>query len=131
MKKMSVLVVDDDPKIRKLLSVNLEKRNYAVREAANGDQAMEAIESETPDLVILDLIMPGTSGNDVCYWIRDRGLDIPILVLSAHNEEDLKVRALDAGADDYVTKPFKLEEFLARLRALLRRAATAELAITE
>jgi two-component system, OmpR family, KDP operon response regulator KdpE len=126
MKKISVLVVDDDPKIRKLLSVNLEKRNYAVQEAADGDQAITWMEQDVPDLVILDLVMPGINGNDICLWIRDRGLDIPIIVLSAHDEEDLKVRALDAGADDYIMKPFKTEEFLARMRAIMRRAGTSD-----
>jgi DNA-binding response OmpR family regulator len=126
-KKMSILVVDDDPKIRKLLAVNLEKREYAVQEASNGDQAIKSIEQNPPDLLILDLIMPGVSGNEVCLWVRDTGLDIPILVLSAHDEEDLKVKVLDAGADDYVTKPFKLEEFLARMRALIRRSGTSKL----
>src|SRR5215831_1282110 len=100
-----VLVVDDDPAIRKLLRVNLVKRNYRVQEAEGGAEAMGCIEREEPDLVILDLRMPGVSGNDVCVWIRERGLDTPIIVLSAHDEEDLKVKALDAGADDYITKP--------------------------
>jgi len=126
MHKTSVLVVDDDSKIRQVLSANLVKRNYAVREAATGDQAIKCIEQDIPDLAILDLVMPGISGNDVCVWIRERGLDIPIIVLSAYDEEALKVKALDAGADDYVTKPFKTEEFLARLRALIRRAGTPE-----
>ena len=131
MHKTSVLIVDDDPKIRQLLSANLVKRNYAVREAANGDQAIASIEKEVPDLAILDLVMPGISGNDVCVWIRERGLDVPIIVLSAYDEEELKVKALDAGADDYVTKPFKTEEFLARLRALMRRAGTPEVSSAE
>src|SRR4051812_20298938 len=112
MHKTSILVVDDDPKIRKLLSANLLKRDYAVQEAASGAEAIAWMEREAPDLAILDLVMPGISGNDLCIWIRERRLDIPIIVLSAHDEEDLKVKALDAGADDYVTKPFKVEEFM-------------------
>ncbi len=131
MHKTSVLIVDDDPKIRKLLSVNLVKRNFAVHEASNGDQAIACMEQTVPDLAILDLVMPGISGNDVCVWMREQGLVIPIIVLSAYDEEELKVRALDAGADDYITKPFKAEEFLARIRAILRRSGTAELAATE
>jgi two-component system, OmpR family, KDP operon response regulator KdpE len=115
-----VLVVDDDPKIRKLVRVNLEKRGYRVRETYDGRHAINQMEHEPPDLVILDLAMPGISGNDVCVWIRERW-DIPVIVMSAHNEEELKVRALDAGADDYVTKPFGQEEFMARIRAVMRR----------
>jgi DNA-binding response OmpR family regulator len=90
------LIVDDDPKIRKLLSVNLVKRNFAVQEASNGDQAIACMEQTVPDLAILDLVMPGISSNDVCVWMREQGLAIPIIVLSAYDEEELKVRALDA-----------------------------------
>ncbi len=122
MQKTNVLVVDDDPRIRKLVSVNLVKRNYHVREAEDGAQAVEEIKRELPDLVILDLVLPALSGNEVCLWIRE-SWDIPIIVLSAYDEEELKVEALDAGADDYVTKPFKFEEFLARMRAVMRRAS--------
>jgi two-component system, OmpR family, KDP operon response regulator KdpE len=131
MHKTSILVVDDDPRIRQLLTTNLVKRNYAVQEAANGEDAIACMEQALPDLAIVDLVMPGISGNDLCIWIRERGLNIPIIVLSAYDEEDLKVRALDAGADDYVTKPFKAEEFLARMRAVLRRSGTSELSSTE
>jgi DNA-binding response OmpR family regulator len=125
MNNLSVLVADDDPRIRRLVSVNLEKRNYHTYEVADGAQAIAYLEKETPDLVVLDLVMPGMSGIEVCGWMRRQGMDIPIMVLSAYNEEELKVRALDAGADDYVTKPFQTEEFLARLRALMRRSAGA------
>lgn len=116
----SVLVVDDDAKLRKLVRVNLEQRGYQVKEAANGRDAMAVIEAQTPDLVIVDLVMPGISGNDVCAWIRERW-DIPIIVLSAHNDEDRKVEALDAGADDFISKPFGQKEFMARIRAVFRR----------
>lgn len=125
MSKTRVLVVDDDPRIRRLVAVNLEKRNYAVREAVDGNNAIEEIKRELPDLVILDLAMPGLTGNEVCQWIRE-SWDIPIIVLSAYDEEELKVDALDSGADDYVTKPFKFEEFLARMRAVMRRASPVE-----
>lgn len=126
MDKLSVLVADDDPKIRKLVSINLVQRNHAVHEVEDGQAVLEYLDHAMPDLIILDLIMPVMNGNEVCRWIRRQGIDIPIMILSAHDEEDLKVRALDAGADDYVTKPFKIEEFLARLRALMRRAAPSE-----
>jgi two-component system, OmpR family, KDP operon response regulator KdpE len=131
MHKTSILIVDDDPKIRKLLNANLAKRNYAVQEAVNGEQAIASMQQNVPDLVILDLVMPGMSGNEVCVWIREQGLAIPIIVLSAYDEEELKVKALDAGADDYVTKPFKVEEFLARMRAVMRRAGASDFSPTE
>src|SRR5689334_22665126 len=94
------LVVDDDPKIRELIRVNLEPRGYLVREAPDGLGAMKAVEAELPDLMLLDLVMPGVGGIDVCLWVRERS-DLPIIVLSARDEEYLKVSALDAGADDY------------------------------
>lgn len=120
-----MLIVDDDPRIRKLIRFNLEQRGYRVQEAYNGESAIAQMETEPPDLVIVDLVMPGLSGNDVCLWIRERW-DFPIIVMSARNEEDLKVRALDAGADDFITKPFGQEEFMARIRAVMRRVvATA------
>jgi two-component system KDP operon response regulator KdpE len=118
----SILIVDDDPQIRKLVSVNLEARGYSVKEAANGADALLSFGQELFDLVILDLVMPGTSGIDVCAQIREKS-DVPIVVLSAYDEEELKVRALDAGADDYVTKPFGYEELLARMRAVWRRTS--------
>ncbi len=115
------LVVDDDPKIRQLIRVNLEPRGFIVQEAPDGLSAMKAIEADLPDLMLLDLVMPGIDGIEVCVWVRER-FDLPIIVLSAQDEEQLKVRALDAGADDYVSKPFSYEELLARVRAVMRRS---------
>lgn len=117
----NILIVEDDPNIRKLVRVNLVKRGYTVSEAEDSHQAMALFQAETVDLVLLDLVIPGLSGVDVCAWMRARS-DVPIIVLSARMEEDLKVAALDAGADDYVTKPFGQEELLARVRAFLRRS---------
>jgi two-component system KDP operon response regulator KdpE len=117
----NILIVEDDPNIRKLVRVNLTKRGYSVSEAEDSHQAMTLFQAESVDLVVLDLMLPGLSGVDVCKWIRERS-DVPIIVLSARLEEDLKVAALDAGADDYVTKPFGSEELLARVRAFLRRS---------
>ena len=117
----NILIVEDDPNIRKLVRVNLVKRGYTVSEAEDSHQAMALFPEEPVDLVLLDLVLPGLSGVDVCAWIRARS-DVPIIVLSARLEEDLKVAALDAGADDYVTKPFGQEELLARVRAFLRRS---------
>ncbi len=117
----SILIVEDAPNIRKLVRVNLVKRGYTVNEAADRHQAIALFQEAPVDLVLLDLMLPGLSGVDVCIWIRARS-DVPIIVLSARLEEDLKVAALDAGADDYVTKPFGQEELLARVRAFLRRS---------
>lgn len=117
----NILIVEDDPNIRKLVRVNLVKRGYTVSEAEDSRQAMALFQEVPVDLVLLDLMLPGLSGVDVCAWIRARS-DVPIIVLSARLEEDLKVAALDAGADDYVTKPFGQEELLARVRAFLRRS---------
>jgi two-component system KDP operon response regulator KdpE len=117
----NILIVEDDPNIRKLVRVNLTKRGYSVSEAEDSHQAMAHFQAEPIDLVLLDLMLPGLSGVDVCKWIRERS-DVPIIVLSARMEEDLKVAALDAGADDYVTKPFGYDELLARVRAFLRRS---------
>ena len=118
----NILIVEDDINIRKLVSVNLEKRGYKVFEAENGIEAMALIRQQAFDLVLLDLILPGMSGIDLCTWIRTRS-DTPIIVISGVKDEGLKVTALDVGADDYITKPFGHDELLARVRAVLRRAA--------
>ncbi|MFZ3071201.1 MAG: response regulator transcription factor [Anaerolineaceae bacterium] len=117
----NILIVEDDPNIRKLVRVNLVKRGYTVSEAENSHQAIKLFQEIPVDLILLDLVLPGLSGVDVCAWIRARS-DVPIIILSAQLDEDLKVAALDAGADDYVTKPFGSEELLARVRAFLRRS---------
>ena len=116
-----VLAVDDDASIRKLVSVNLQARGYAVTLADTGENALRLFTPGEYELILLDLILPGLSGLDVCAQIRQQS-DVPIIVLSAREDEELKVRALDAGADDYVTKPFSHEELLARVRAVMRRA---------
>jgi two-component system KDP operon response regulator KdpE len=117
----NILIVEDDPNVRKLVRVNLAKRGYTVSEAEDSHQALTLFQSVPVDLVLLDLVLPGLSGVDICAWIRARS-EVPIIILSARLEEDLKVAALDAGADDYVTKPFNSEELLARVRAFLRRS---------
>jgi two-component system KDP operon response regulator KdpE len=117
----NILIVEDDPSVRKLVRVNLAKRGYTVSEAEDSHQAIALFQEVPVDLVLLDLVLLGLSGVDVCAWMRARS-DVPIIVLSARLEEDLKVAALDAGADDYVTKPFGPEELLARVRAFLRRS---------
>jgi two-component system, OmpR family, KDP operon response regulator KdpE len=117
----SILVVDDDPQIRRVLRVALVSNGYMVSDARSGEDALEALRSEPRDLVLLDINMPGIGGLDTCRLIRAAS-DIPIIILTVRNAEKDKVEALDAGADDYVTKPFGTPELLARIRAALRRA---------
>ncbi len=119
-----ILVVDDEPGVRRLLHANLVARGYAVTAVETGEEALARLDEDAPDLVVLDLMLPGLSGLDVCRGLRAAS-PVPILVLSAHGEEQTKVEALDLGADDYLTKPFSVDELLARVRALLRRPAPA------
>ena len=122
MNSATVLIVDDEPQIRRVLRTTLSSHGYAVVEARTGDEALEVIRSEQVDLILLDLNMPGRSGLEICGDIRASG-DVPIIMLTVRNNERDKVQALDAGADDYVVKPFGSEELMARIRAALRRAA--------
>jgi len=121
-----VLVVDDDPQLREALSRALELDGYDVSTASNGVKALDAISASRPDVMVLDVMMPYVGGLDVCRTLRERKDRLPILVLTARDEVGDRVAGLDAGADDYLTKPFALEELRARLRALLRRAAAEE-----
>jgi two-component system KDP operon response regulator KdpE len=120
-----ILVVDDEPQIRRALRLALRANGYAVREAASGGEALDRLAERSPDLVILDLVLPDMDGVEVCRRVREWSR-VPVIVLSAHGEDDTKVRALDEGADDYVTKPFSMPELLARMRAALRRGQTAD-----
>jgi two-component system KDP operon response regulator KdpE len=119
-----VLVVDDEPQIRRALATNLRARGYDVEVAEDGETALELAARHHPDAVVLDLGLPGISGVDVIEGLRGWS-NVPILVLSVRDAEAAKVRALDAGADDYVTKPFGMDELLARVRAAVRRATPA------
>jgi len=114
-----VLVIDDEPPIRKLLRMGLTAQGYQIVEAPNGRTALELLEQK-PDLVILDLGLPDIQGHELLRMIRARDEAVPIVVLSSRGDEAGKVQALDSGADDYVTKPFGMEELLARMRAALR-----------
>jgi two-component system KDP operon response regulator KdpE len=116
----NILTVDDDPHVLRSLRAALESHGYRVRSATSGAFALEACAAERPDVVLLDLALPGMDGVEVCRRLRDWSR-VPILVLSARIHEHQKVQALDAGADDYITKPFGTEELLARIRAALRR----------
>ncbi len=119
-----VLVVDDEPSMRRTLDIGLRAGGYEVELAATGEEALERATRREPDVVILDLGLPGVDGIQVAKGLRGWS-EVPIIVLSARGAEALKVAALDAGADDYVTKPFGMDELLARLRAALRRAHPA------
>ena len=120
-----MLVVDDEPQIRRALAVNLRTRGYEVDLAETGEQALDLAARHHPDVVVLDLGLPGIGGVEVIEGLRGWSR-VPIIVLSVRDAESDKVAALDAGADDYVTKPFGMDELLARLRSALRRAAPAE-----
>jgi len=122
---MKVLVIDDEPQIRRALRAGLERTGYSVQSASTGEEGLTLASERPPDIVILDLAMPGTDGFAVCEELR-RWTNIPIIVLSVRDKEDDKIRALDLGADDYLIKPFGVGELLARMRAVLRRASTNE-----
>jgi two-component system KDP operon response regulator KdpE len=117
-----VLVVDDEPQIVRALKVILRNAGYATEQAESKEEALNAVSVRPPDAMVLDLVLPDGSGVDVCADVR-RWSSLPIIVLSAVGDEHEKVRALDAGADDYITKPFGVDELLARLRAVLRRTS--------
>jgi two-component system KDP operon response regulator KdpE len=119
-----ILVVDDEPQIRRMMRTTLTSSGYQVDEAKTGEEALEKLRSYQPDLVLLDLNMPGMGGLEACRAMRE-GSDVPIVILTVRNAEKEKVEALDAGADDYVSKPFGMQELMARIRAALRRAPGA------
>ena len=118
------MVVDDEPQIRRSLQVNLESRGYSVTTARNGVEALQNCANRIPDVVIMDLLLPDITGVEVTKRLREYAT-VPIIVLSAIEDESQKVTALEMGADDYVTKPFGMEELLARIRSVLRRSAGA------
>lgn len=120
-----IVVVDDESQITRVLRTALSSQGYDIRTANDGETALEIVKDWPPDLVVTDLAMPGMDGLELCRRLRAT-TQIPIIVLSVRGEERTKVKALDAGADDYVTKPFGMEELLARVRASLRRAPTSE-----
>jgi two-component system response regulator MprA len=122
----SVLVVDDDPELRAALTRALELDGYDVRAVGNGKSALDEVSTQPPDVMVLDVMMPVVGGLEVCRRLRAAGDRTPILVLTARDEIGDRVAGLDAGADDYLVKPFALEELRARLRALLRRTKAEE-----
>ena len=119
--KGNILVVDDEPQITRVLKTTLSSHGYGTRTARDGDEALQIFRDWAPDLIITDLRMPNMDGLELCRHVRQKS-QVPIIVLSVKGEEKIKVEALDAGADDYVTKPFNVNELLARVRAALRRS---------
>jgi two-component system response regulator MprA len=122
----AILVVDDDAPIRRMLDRTLSSEGYAVESAADGGEALAAVERSTPDLIVLDVGLPGIDGLSVSKRLRAKGLAVPVLLLTARDAVADRVAGLDAGADDYLVKPFATEELLARVRALLRRGKAPE-----
>jgi len=131
-KKTTIVAADDDPQLLRLVTRNLEFEGYEVIPASNGQQALEEIEERAPDLVLLDVMMPKMDGFTVCQRVREFST-VPIIIVTARGQDQDKVRGLDLGADDYLTKPFSVDELLARVRAVLRRTqfATSEHANAE
>lgn len=123
---MRILVVDDDRAVRESLRRSLSFNGYTVELATDGQDALEQVAAERPDAMVLDVMMPRVDGLEVCRRLRSTGDDLPILVLTARDSVSERVAGLDAGADDYLPKPFALEELLARMRALLRRTSPDE-----
>jgi len=130
MRHPRVLVVDDDVTIVKFLRANLEARDYQTFVAMDGVEALQTVERELPDLVILDIMMPKMDGFEVCRQLREWS-QLPIIMLSARGDEEDKVTCLELGADDYLTKPFGIKELMARVRAALRRTESAQAAPTQ
>ncbi|NCY24397.1 MAG: phosphate regulon transcriptional regulatory protein PhoB [Alphaproteobacteria bacterium] len=126
MAKPTILVVEDEAPLLTLLRYNLEKQGFRVEEATDGQEALLRVAENKPDLVLLDWMLPSLSGIEVCRQIRRRPAtrDLPVIMVTARTEDQDAVRALDIGADDYITKPFAVEALLARIRALLRRSGT-------
>ena len=122
-----ILIVDDEPQIRRFLDIALRSQGYTTVLAATGQEGIERAATRTPDLVILDLGLPDKEGHDVLRELR-QWTQVPVLILSVRDADTEKVRALDTGANDYVTKPFSIEEVLARIRALLRSQSTGTVA---
>jgi DNA-binding response OmpR family regulator len=125
MHKPRILIADDEPAIRKFVRANLEARDYEILLASDGSEAVVEIEKELPDLIILDLVMPRMDGFEVCRRVREWS-QIPIIILSARDGEMDKVKCLEMGADDYITKPFGVDELMARVKAVMRRIQTSK-----
>ena len=122
----SILIVEDDPTLLLGLQDNFESRGYRVRTASDGEAGLEAALASPPDLVLLDIMLPKLNGYELCRAVREQGLDMPIVMLTARGQEEDIILGLNLGADDYVTKPFRIRELLARVHALLRRRGSED-----
>ena len=118
----TILIIEDESNIRELLSYNLTNHNFHVLQAEDGLQGIDMVMKEKPDLILLDLMLPGKNGMDICRELREKGNQTPIIILTAKNNDIDKVMGLEFGADDYMTKPFSVHELLARIKAVLRRS---------
>ena len=125
MDKQKVLIADDEAPIREILKIYCEKEGFDVIEAADGAEAILKVQSEKPDIIILDIMMPVLDGLEVCKQVRKMS-DIPIIMLTAKDDDDDRILGLEIGADDYITKPFGMMEMISRIKAVLRRSAPAE-----
>ena len=125
-RKKTVLIVEDEKSIVDILRFNLEKDDYAVETAYDGEAGLRLAVEKNPDLVLLDLMLPKMNGFDVCRRLRERGSNVPIIILTAREEEGDKVQGLELGADDYITKPFSMRELMARVKANIRRTAMGQ-----
>lgn len=123
--KQTILIVEDDETLQQTLAYNLEQEGYKITVAVDGRDGLELARSEAPDLIVLDIMLPGLDGLSVCRILR-REMEVPIIMLTARSSEVDKIIGLDSGADDYITKPFSLGEFMARVRAALRRQPTTD-----
>ena len=121
-----ILVVDDEEALVRLIGYNLGKEGFAILTAQDGNEAWQLIQSEKPDLIVLDLMLPGKDGMEICQDLRKDNIDIPIIMLTARDEEIDKVLGLELGADDYMTKPFSVRELSARVKAILRRKSNTD-----
>jgi len=125
MKSATIMVVDDEPQIRRVIRAALSAQGYTIVEARDGQEALTKLRTDRPDLILLDMNMPVMGGIEACAEIRSNS-NVPVIMLTVHSAEKDKVRALDVGADDYVVKPFGIQELLARIRAALRRSGAGE-----
>ncbi|HBA55719.1 MAG TPA: DNA-binding response regulator, partial [Syntrophorhabdus aromaticivorans] len=128
---MKVLLVEDETKVAHFISTGLEEEGYAIDTAYDGKKALELLKETTYDIILLDLMIPEVSGLDVLKNIRDRGMNTPVLIITAKSSKEDVVKGLDTGSDDYLTKPFSFDELVARMRALLRRSRKADSHILE
>jgi DNA-binding response OmpR family regulator len=129
MSDQSILIIEDDPALLRGLTDNFRAQGYDVRTATDGNAGLAAVFGEPPDLVLLDIMLPKLNGYEICRQVRERKLELPIIMLTAKGQEEEIVRGLELGADDYVTKPFSIRELLARVKALLRRRGAGDEAI--